>query len=58
MTSHPTPPSLHERMREIELRLRFLCSCDAERLSDYERINLFVRAGHDAAAMLQEVRCR
>lgn len=50
------PLTTIERMREVEQRLRFLMSCDAEAMSDYERINLFVRAGADAAALLQEVR--
>jgi hypothetical protein len=47
---------LGERILEVEKRLRFLCTCDAESLSDYERINLFVRAGSDAAVLFQELR--
>jgi hypothetical protein len=33
----------------VERRLRYLASCDAERLSDYQRINHFVSAAIEAA---------
>jgi hypothetical protein len=36
-------------------QLRGLCSPDAERMSDYQRINLMVTAGHAAADRIQEL---
>jgi hypothetical protein len=38
---------LFEAMSDAVERLKWLCSSDAERLSDYERINQFVKAGID-----------
>ena len=54
----PTPLILDDRMREVSQHLRYLCSCEAEAMSDYERINLLVKAGNDAAALLDEMRRR
>jgi hypothetical protein len=34
-------------------RLKWLCSPDAERLSDYERINQFVKAGFDVIEQVE-----
>ena len=36
-------------MSELAKRLRHLCSPDAERMSDYQRINSMVITGHEAA---------
>jgi hypothetical protein len=42
-----------EAKRTCAAKLRYLTSCSAERLSDYHRINLFVTAGAEAAALLE-----
>lgn len=50
------PPIILDQMREVERRLRFLASCDAEQLPDWERVNLLVKAGLEAAELLGRVR--
>jgi hypothetical protein len=43
-------------MSDIVERLKWLCSADAERLSDCARINQFVRAGIDATNEIARLR--
>ena len=40
-------------MSELAKRLRHLCSPDAERMSDYQRINSMVITGHEAADRIE-----
>jgi hypothetical protein len=41
--------------RKLVSTLRALCSSDAEVLSDYERINQFVKFGWDAANTIEKL---
>lgn len=41
--------------RDIVRDLRYLISNDAERLGDYERINMFVKTGARAAAVIDDM---
>lgn len=43
-------------MSRADQKLRYLISCDAERLSDYQRINQFVVAGHEAVLEIERLR--
>jgi hypothetical protein len=45
-----------ETVSDIVEHLRWLCSADAERLSDYERVNQFVKAGIDATNEIARLR--
>ena len=42
-------------MSDLVGRLRLLCSPDAERMSDYERINVLVATGHKAADRIEQL---
>lgn len=42
-----------KRKQEIIARIRFLASCDAERMSDFTRINALIKASMDAVSMLE-----
>lgn len=42
-----------EAKRKCAAKLRYLTSCDAERLNDYQRINHLVSVGAEAAALLE-----
>jgi hypothetical protein len=44
--------ALRLEAREVAKRLRLLASSSSERLSDYERVNHFVKAGTRAADLL------
>ena len=35
--------------------MRYLCSCDAERLSDYQRINMLVKTGNRLCAIISDL---
>jgi hypothetical protein len=50
--TYPTPRRLFAFMSDALERLKWLCSPDAERLSDGERINQFVKAGLEAVGEL------
>jgi hypothetical protein len=54
MTTTPSNPVQSFQPNIVE-QLRGLCSPDAERMSDYQRINLMVTAGHAAADRIQEL---
>ncbi len=43
---------LSARKRKTVADLHYLCSTSAESMDDYSRINLFVRVGADAAALI------
>jgi hypothetical protein len=47
---------LKDPMSDAVEHLKWLCSSDAERLSDYERINQFVKAGGDVTNEIVRLR--
>jgi len=43
------------RKRDIIRRINYLTSCDAERMSDYKRINALIIAARDAVVLLERI---